>query len=92
MRISSHGWVRCSAYQLGIELRKARLAGIVEDKDGIDHDAEEAGFQPFLSVILPRRILEYRSMSSESCQVHCDCLRCTYRLAEEDCTPYLSEN
>ena len=36
---SSHGWIRCEAYQLGVELRKARLAGIIEDKYGIDHDA-----------------------------------------------------
>lgn len=62
---SGHRWMRCRAYQLGIELRKTRLTGVVEDKYGIDHDAEKAGFQPFSSVMLSRRSLEYGSMSSE---------------------------
>lgn len=25
-------------YKLGVELREARLAGVVEDKDGVNHD------------------------------------------------------
>lgn len=64
--------VMCRAYKLGIELRKTRLTGVVEDKYGIDHGAGEAGFQPFSRMIKSRRSLEYRSMSSDPSQVHCD--------------------
>ena len=82
---SSHGWIKCRAYQLGIELRKTRLTRVVEDKYGIDHDAEKAGFQPFSSIMLSRRMLEYGSMSSEDSQVHYDCFR--YICREEAYSP-----
>lgn len=36
---SSQERIRCGAYQLGIEFRKARLTGVVEDKYGVDHDS-----------------------------------------------------
>lgn len=64
--------VRCRAYQLGVELCKARLAGVVEDKYGIDHDAGEAGVQPFSRVVMSRCSFEYRSMSNDRFQVSCD--------------------
>ena len=38
---SSQERIRCRAYQLGIEFRKARLTGVVEDKYGVDHDFVE---------------------------------------------------
>ena len=68
----SHGWIRSEAYQLGIELRKARLAGIIEDKYGVDHDPGQVGLQPFSKFVISRRSLEHRSMSSESFQLLCD--------------------
>ena len=70
-RNRANGWIRCRAYQLRVEFRKAWLTGVVEDKYGIDHDAEEADFQPFSRIKMSRRSLEYRSMSSGSFQVHC---------------------
>ena len=53
-------------YQLGVELRQARLTRIVEDKYSIDHDANEAGFQPFSIVKMSRWSLLYRIMGDES--------------------------
>ncbi len=67
----SHGWTRCRAYQLGIELCKARLTGVVEDEDGIDHDAGQTGFQPFSRLLILRIAVEYTSMSSNAFQIHC---------------------
>ena len=60
-----HASIRCRAYQLGIELRKARLTGIVKDKYSIDHDAEGAAFQPFSRVKMSRWSLLHRIMSDK---------------------------
>ena len=57
---------RRRAYQLGIELGKARLTGVVEDKYSIDHDAEGAGSQPFLRFKILRWSLLYRIMSGKA--------------------------
>lgn len=58
--------IRCRAYQLGIELRQARLTGVVEDKYSIDHDANEAGFQPFSKAKMSRQSLLYRVMNRKA--------------------------
>lgn len=68
----SRRWTTCRSYQLSIEFREARLTGVVEDKYGIDHDAWEAGFQPFSRIIKPRYTPEDGSMSSEPFQVPCN--------------------
>jgi hypothetical protein len=45
------------AYELGVEFRQPWLAGIVEDKDGVDHFIYEAA-QPLVDLVGIKRLQE----------------------------------